>query len=77
MCIRDRDEFVRILKPGGYILRVEPGEHHLYELKEIVYDHVYLNQSSPILDERFSLVREWKTCLLYTSTVYGSSACDL
>lgn len=55
------DEFVRILKPGGYILRVEPGEHHLYELKEIVYDHVYLNQSSPILDERFSLVREWKT----------------
>ena len=32
------EEFLRVLKPGGYLLRVVPMERHLFELKAAVYD---------------------------------------
>ncbi len=31
-------EFLRVLRPGGMLLRVHPLEKHLYALKEAVYD---------------------------------------
>ena len=31
-------EYARVLKPGGRLFRAVPGEHHLWQLKEAVYD---------------------------------------
>ena len=41
-----REEFSRLIKKGGYIIAVTPGKDHLYQLKDIVYDSVYLNEES-------------------------------
>lgn len=38
-----RDEFRRVLKKGGVLIRVVPLKDHLYELKQLVYDHAYYN----------------------------------
>lgn len=38
------EEFARVLKPGGHILKVTPGPKHLLELKEVLYEKVYLNE---------------------------------
>ncbi len=51
------EEVSRILKPGGYFLFVIPGKNHLQELKEVLYDHPYENEESP-LDTRMDLIRE-------------------
>lgn len=37
------DEFERVLKDDGVLLRVVPRENHLIELKQVVYDTPYLN----------------------------------
>ncbi len=37
------EEFLRILKPGGVYFYVVPGEKHLWELKEILYENPYPN----------------------------------
>ena len=34
------DEFARTLKPGGQLLIAYPGEQHLIELRELIYDEV-------------------------------------
>ncbi len=36
-------EFARILRPGGALLTVIPGERHLFGLKQALYDTPYLN----------------------------------
>ena len=36
-------EFARVLKPGGSLYTVIPGSHHLWGLKQAVYDTPYLN----------------------------------
>lgn len=38
------DEFRRVLRPGGHFLYVVPGAHHLWELKQVLYDAPYLNE---------------------------------
>ena len=37
------DEFYRVLKTGGYLIRVIPLENHLLGLKTAIYDKPYLN----------------------------------
>ena len=39
-----REEFLRVLKPGGVLLRVWPLEKHLWELKTLIYDAPYPNK---------------------------------
>jgi len=41
-------EFIRVLKDDGYIIKVDPGENHLLELKGLLYDKVYLNEVKTI-----------------------------
>ncbi len=37
------NEFCRVLKKGGYLIKVVPLERHLFELKAAIYDKPYLN----------------------------------
>ena len=37
------NEFQRVLKPDGVLYSVIPGENHLFEMKEILYENPYKN----------------------------------
>ena len=50
-------ECARVLKPGGYLLRVVPMERHLFELKAAVYDRPYENPPAEPAVEGFRLLR--------------------
>lgn len=52
----DLNEISRTLKDNGYLLTARVGEKHLLELKEAIYDEVYLNDNKPLEDDRFSLL---------------------
>ena len=38
------EEFRRVLSPGGTFLYVVPAADHLWQLKEVLYDHPYPNE---------------------------------
>ena len=42
------EEFARVLRPGGTFVYVVPAAHHLWELKEILYDAPYPNEEKAI-----------------------------
>lgn len=48
------EEFRRILKPGGIYFYVVPGERHLWELKNVLYDRPYPNTEKRTPYEGFS-----------------------
>ncbi len=69
------EEFRRVLKKSGLLVRVVPLERHLWELKQLVYDTPYLN---PPLEEAaagFTLTE--KKSLRYEITLHGSEIMDL
>ena len=41
------EEFARILRPGGRVIEVTAGTHHLIELKRIIYDDVFEQHKYP------------------------------
>ena len=41
-----REELLRVVKPGGVILTAIPGERHLYGLKSVLYDEPRLNEGT-------------------------------
>lgn len=43
-------EFKRILKKEGYLIKVDPGPRHLYEMKTLLYDEVYENKLKYLKD---------------------------
>lgn len=49
-------EFARVLKPGGTLIRVFPGERHLWELKAAVYATPYENVIDTLELAGFSLL---------------------
>ncbi len=48
------EEFFRVLKPGGVLLRAFPLEEHLFELKEAVYERPTKNSVSFAVDPGFT-----------------------
>lgn len=34
------EEFARVLKPGGLLVQIDTGEHHLRELREVIYPNL-------------------------------------
>lgn len=52
------DEFDRLLKKEGYLLVVSPAPHHLFELKESIYEHPYLNEMPNYTDTRFKMISQ-------------------
>ena len=41
-----KEEILRVLKPGGRFIFVTPGPKHLFEMKEVLYEHPYENEVS-------------------------------
>ena len=50
------EEFARVLKSGGYLLRAYPLREHLWELKELIYDVPRDNPPTPLAADGFRLV---------------------
>ena len=48
------EEFRRVLRPGGTFLYVVPGASHLWQLKQVLYEHPYPNREQNIPYEGFS-----------------------
>ena len=48
------EEFRRVLRPGGHFLYVVPGPDHLWQLKEVLYDHPYPNEEQETPYEGFA-----------------------
>ena len=61
------DEFLRVLKPGGYAILVAAGEKHLIGLKEKLYENTYLNRGRADLPRKMKLIS--KDRLQYSITV--------
>lgn len=38
------DEFYRLVKKDGYLIKVDPHHQHLKQMKDFLYDHVYENE---------------------------------
>ena len=55
-------EYFRVLKKGGFMLRVIPLEKHLFELKAAIYDKPYLNDVPEPEIEGFTFVKAQKVC---------------
>ena len=51
----DADEFFRVLKPNGTLIRVFPKERHLWEMKCAVYDTPYENEIDTLELNGFTL----------------------
>ena len=50
------EEFARVLKRSGYLLRAYPLREHLWELKALIYDTPRDNPPTPLETEGFTLV---------------------
>ena len=50
------EEYQRVIRPGGAMLLVIPGENHLWELKQAIYERPYKNQVKRFALEGFTLL---------------------
>ena len=57
------EEFLRVLRPGGILIRAIPDRRHLFALKEVLYEKPYENEVADFESEGFAFcgVREIKT----------------
>ncbi len=61
-CPIDEGELARILHKGGRVLLVSPGEKHLWELKQILYELPYENSAQGHELDGFVLRKQEKLC---------------
>ncbi len=66
------EEFDRVLKKGGYLIVGASGAKHLYEMKEILYDTVHLNEFNEHKSEIFETVLVKN--LTYDTEIFGNEA---
>jgi len=57
-------ELQRVIKEGGYLITVTPGERHLYQLREVIYKEIHNHNESNKEIANFNL--EEKIKLKYT-----------
>lgn len=50
-------EYARVLKEEGYLIKVDPNEKHLKEMKEVLYDEVQWNDVLSLNSDEFTLVK--------------------
>lgn len=53
-----RQEFFRLLRPGGRLIYAVPGPRHLYGLKQVLYDTPYENPVQTVAYEGFAPLDE-------------------
>lgn len=68
------EEFLRVLKPDGYLILVGAGERHLFGLKRVLYDDPYINTGRADLPK--SMYKADQKKLTYEITVEGREAID-
>ncbi len=56
------EEFARVLKSKGKLIRVVPLENHLWELKALIYDNPLPNPPMDMEAEGFRIIREQQLC---------------
>lgn len=56
------DEFERIIKKEGYLIKVDPDKNHLYQMKEFLYDTTYENEILNLHLDNFRLLSHKKVC---------------
>ena len=49
-------EYMRLVKEGGYLIKVDPHHKHLKEMKDFLYDEVYENEVLDLDVEGFTLM---------------------
>ena len=70
-----KEEYARIIQPGGFLLMVIPLEYHLWELKQAVYEKPYLNEPHIPALTGFSLAAQER--LEYQKTLPTRQLIDL
>ncbi len=53
-----KEEFLRVLRPGGRMIYVVPGAEHLYQMKAVLYEKPYKNPVQEIAYEGFRAIGE-------------------
>ena len=64
-------EFARILRCDGILIEVIPAEEHLLEIKQKLYEEVYLNKVDKAEKEGFKTTKEERLKYTFTPTVDG------
>lgn len=68
-------ELSRVVKPGGFLLTVTPGPHHLQQFKALIYREVQLHAAEEKAYAGFSRVDQQR--LRYPMTLSGADAVRL
>jgi 23S rRNA (guanine745-N1)-methyltransferase len=68
-------ELSRVIKPGGFLLTVTPGPHHLQQLKALIYRDVQLHASEEKSYQGFRQLAQHR--LTYPMALSGESATTL
>ncbi|MFT4272250.1 MAG: 23S rRNA (guanine(745)-N(1))-methyltransferase [Pantoea sp.] len=71
----NEEELSRVVKPGGYLLTVTPGAHHLEQFKALIYREVQLHAAEEKVYAGFNQVAQ--ESLRYRMTLSGVAATTL
>ncbi|MEL4505282.1 putative RNA methyltransferase [Luteococcus sp. H138] len=66
-------EFTRVIRPGGRIVVVSPGDSHLAELRQVLYPHYRPHDEQVALTESLAVLEQRR----FTDTVHLASAQEL